>query len=417
MTDTMYSLCETLYPIHRHLMGEGVRQTLRILREHIPGLVLHEIPTGTECFDWAVPQEWKITTSRLKTPDKRILCDVSQNNLSVVQYSEPVCQSMRLAELQPHLYSDPKHPDAVPYVTSYYDRRWGFCLSQNERMSLTEGHYFVEIESSHFDGFMSYGEKVIPGRTKREVLLSTYICHPSLANDNVSGMVVAAWLAKWLMEQDNRYTYRLLFLPETIGSIYYLSQHMDHLRSQVVAGYVLTCLGDERGWSFLPSRAGNTLADRAALHVLRRMGKGFQHYSFNDRGSDERQYCAPGVDLPVASVMRSKYHAYPEYHTDADNLDMISQQGLEDSLAVYRNIIRTIELNGRLEATVMGEPMLSKHRLAFGLGGRKLGTDTLLNLLAYADGRNALDAADAINEPLWRLGSTIEMLKEVKLLK
>jgi aminopeptidase-like protein len=304
---------------------------------------------------------------------------------------------MSLAELQPYLYSLPEQPDAIPYVTSYYARRWGFCLTQRNREQLQEGRYRVVIDSTLEPGSLTYGEVLLRGSEEREILLSTYVCHPSLANNELSGPVVTTALARWLSSLPNRrYSYRIVFIPETIGSIVYISRHLMDLKRLTAAGYVITCIGDDRAYSYLRSRDGHTLADRAARLVMRHHAPDHVEYSFLDRGSDERQYCSPGVDLPVASIMRTRYQSYPEYHTSLDDLTLVTPSGLEGGFTAVQKVIHLLEGNRVYKATHPCEPQLGKRGLYPTLSTRGAGNTVraMTNLLAYADGtRDLIDIA------------------------
>ncbi len=412
----MYEFAERLWPIPRSITGSGIRETLALIKEHLPSLEIIEVPSGTQVFDWIVPQEWRIEEARIIGPDGETVLDFRENNLHVVGYSTAVDEIMDLSDLQEHLYSDPEMPEAVPYITSYYQERWGFCMSHRQRESLQEGEYHVIIRSELFDGHLTYGELIIPGKRVEEILLSTYICHPSLANNELSGPVVQTYLSKWLGTLSEReYTYRIVFIPETIGSITYLSRNLEEMKERVRAGFNVTCVGDDRAHSFLPSRRGDTLADRIAVHVLGHMHPDYVAYSYLNRGSDERQYCSPGVDLPVCSVMRSKYCEYPEYHTSLDNLDLISPAGLLGGYEVLRKCIECLEHNVYPSVTTPCEPQLGKRGLYPTLSTKDSAfrVSVMKDLLAWSDGEHSLlEIAEIIHKPMWELFDLVDTLVE-----
>lgn len=411
----IHNLAAQLWPITRSLTGDGVRETLTVLQTHLPKLELIEVPSGSAAFDWNIPREWRISDAWIMRPDGKKICKLSDNNLHLMGYSTPVNQTMSLDELQPHLYSLPEQPDAVPYVTSYYKERWGFCLSQNERDLLPDGQYTVFIDSELFDGSLTYAELIIPGETDKEVFLSTYICHPSMANNELSGPCVTTFLANWLYTLEKRYyTYRIVFIPETIGSITYLSKHKNRLKEKVVAGFNISCVGDDRNYSYLPSRNGNTISDRVARHVLQHVSADYKSYAWTDRGSDERQYCAPGVDLPIASIMRTKYGCYPEYHTSLDNLqNVVTPQGLEGGFNALRRSIESLEHNGYPLVQLFCEPQLGKRGLypTISSKGSASSTRLMMNLISYSDGQHSLlEIAEQCAVPVWDLYPIVENL-------
>ncbi|MFC1499726.1 DUF4910 domain-containing protein [Candidatus Zixiibacteriota bacterium] len=417
----MHQLCHELFPICRSITGDGFRQSLAILGRHLPALRTVEVPTGTACFDWEVPEEWNISDAWIMTPEGRKICDFRQSNLHVVGYSTPVDRTMSLDELQEHLYSLPDQPDAIPYVTSYYEERWGFCITENERDQLVPGTYSVFIDSELKQGSLTYGEVIIPGELESEIFLSSYLCHPSMANNELSGPVVTTFLAKWLAGLESRkHTFRIVLVPETIGSVAYLSRHYEEMKEKVVAGFHVTCVGDDRAYSFLPSRKGDALSDKAALHVLKHVQPDYVAYSYLDRGSDERQYCSPGIDLPVCSVMRSKYGCYPEYHTSLDDLNLVTPTGLAGGFDVLKKCIECLEFDEILHSTVLCEPQLGKRGLypTISTKSSASGVREMMNVLAYADGiLSTLEIAEVIGVPLWELQGTIESLKREGLLE
>lgn len=385
---------DRLWPIMRSITGDGVRKSLDIIEELVP-LTRHEIESGRNVFDWQIPQEWSYIGASIEGPDGKKILDVDNNNLHLVNYSEPFVGVLSKGELDKHLHSLPNQPDAIPYVTSYYKRQWGFCMTHRQRESLPEGNYKVSIDTNLFDGSLTIGEAFFPGRLEDEILFSTYICHPSMANNELSGPLVTAFLANYVSSMtDRKFSYRFLFLPETIGSIAYLSMYGDKLKEKLRAGFVITCVGDEAPFTFKKSRGGQSLAEQVGLFALEKSGHDFSVRDFfPNRGSDERQYCSPGFNLPVASVIRSVYAEYPEYHTSLDNKDFISFPAMSKSVDLCKQIISVLELNSKfLSLNQHCEPNLSRHGLypTVSKKGQADFVSALLWLINYSDGTHDL---------------------------
>jgi aminopeptidase-like protein len=389
----MYEWCKYLFPINRSLTGKGVRSTLRFIQQLIPDLRIVEVESGTKAFDWVVPNEWNINKAWIKNSKGECLVDFDDHNLHVMGYSIPINRQVTAEELNSHLFSLPESPDAIPYVTSYYTPNWGFCIRENDRKLFSEGAFDVQIDSVLAPGHMSIGELYIQGESTEEILLTTYVCHPSMANNELSGPAVLTKISQTLLGKErNRYSYRILFLVETIGSLYYLSKHLPDLKKNVVAGYVLTCIGDDRTYSYIPTRAGNTLSDRVARHVMKKFGASAIEYSWMQRGSDERQFNAPGVDIPIASIMRSKYEEYPEYHTSNDDLSVISPSGLSGGYEMVLRALTILESNYFYKIRVLGEPQLGRRGLYPNTSIKSHFTEVRnqMNVISFLDGKKDL---------------------------
>ena len=418
----MHALITRLYPICRSITGNGVRETLSILREQIP-LELHEVPTGTPVFDWTVPREWNIRDAWIKNSAGERLVDFRKLNLHVVSYSVPVRSRMNFDELREHLFTEPNHPNSVPYRTSYYKDSWGFCLSHNQLKHLRDDQdYEVCIESSLEDGHLTYGEYLHEGEEADEVLISCHICHPSLANDNLSGIAVAVQLARHIGNMPRRrYSYRFLFIPGTIGSITWLARNEEIVR-QIKHGFVLTCVGDAGPVTYKRSRRGEAEIDRAFVHVLRHSGEPHRVVDFSPYGYDERQYCSPGFDLPVGCMMRSQHGQFPEYHTSADNLEFVHPEALANSFEKCRAVIDVLEENRTyINQMPKCEPQLGKRGLYKGLGAgdeRRQQELALLWVLNLSDGaRTLLDIAERSELPFDAVVKAAETLCATDLLR
>jgi aminopeptidase-like protein len=415
-------ICKDLYKIPRSLTGRGVVKSLKYLQKYVP-LTIKKIPSGTNVFDWKVPPEWNIDSAYIIdcSTDKKIV-DFQDNNLHVVGYSESVNRELDYSELCTHLHFLKDQPSAVPYVTSYYSKTWGFCITYNQFKSLNKkSKYKVVINSEKNDsGFLHYGELVIKGTVKEEVFFSSYICHPQMVNNELSGPSVITDIASSMLTRNNHYTYRFVWIPETIGSITYLSLNLDYLKSNVIGGFNVTCVGDERSWGHIPSRYGNNISDKVAEHILKHNVKKFIKYSWLDRGSDERQYCAPGIDLPISSITRSKYGEYPEYHTSLDNFELVTNKGLCQSVQIYMKCIEVFESNLiKPKFNVFCEPQLGKRGLYPNTSTKDSPkkVKNMMNFISYCDGENTiLEISELCNIDFSESLSYFKILKKEKLL-
>jgi len=416
----MHEFISELYPICRSMTGNGVRQTLDLIRRKIP-LEIKEVPTGTRVFDWIVPQEWNINDAYVKNLKGERMIDFRNSNLHVVSYSVPVKKRMSLNDLKNHLFSIPEHPDWIPYRNFFFKKEWGFCLSHNQLLKLSEKTYDVCIDSSLQDGHLTYGECFLPGANSEEVLISTHICHPSLCNDNLSGIAVAVFLAEHLRPISRRYSYHFLFLPTTIGAITWLAINEVRL-SNIKHGLVLACLGDAGSSTYKKTRQGNAEIDRAAQHVLRWSGQKYKILDFYPYGYDERQYCSPGFNLPVGCLMRTPNGQFPEYHTSADNLEFIHPIALADSFEKCLKIFRLLERNIRyVNQNPKCEPQLGKRGL-YHPPNKKIESNleqrAILWVLSLADGdHELLDIAERAGMSFDEIDKAANKLMQAGLIK
>ena len=415
----MYDWATDLFPICRSITGKGVRDTLKYFKKIIPELSIKSVKTNEKFGDWEVPKEWNVKDAYIIDSSNNKILDFKTNNLHLWGYSEPVNKTLNLGELQKHLYSIEDSPDSIPYVTTYYNKNWGFSISHNQRKNLKSGKYKVVINSSLSDGELNYGEILLKGESKKEILISSYICHPSMANNELSGPCVLVSLVKnYLKKIDRNFTYRLILIPETIGSIIYINKHLEHLKKSVFCGLNLSCVGDNISYSYLMSRKGNTFSDKVANYLINQYYPGSNRFSYLSRGSDERNYCWPGVDLPIISLMRTKYGDYKEYHTSDDNLEFISPEGLQGGYEINHNFLKIVEINKTYLSNTIGEPFLTKHKLR----NKRMGNESLdlssvnvINFLAYSDGSDLIDICEKTGIDLLSFQKTIKILVEKKL--
>jgi aminopeptidase-like protein len=416
----MYALVTELYPICRSITGEGVRRTLTAIQRYIP-VTLHEVPTGTRVFDWTVPNEWNIRDAFVaRTTGERVI-DFKRCNLHVVNYSVPVRKRVTRGELLAHVHTLPEHPDWIPYRTSYYEPTWGFCVSHNDLFALTDAEYDVCVDASLEPGALTYGEAYLGGAIADEILLTCHVCHPSLANDNLSGIAVLTFLARHLATRVRRYSYRFLFVPATIGAITWLARNEERVRD-IKHGLVVAGVGNAAPLTYKRSRRGNAEIDRAVAHVLQQGPHGYHIADFFPYGYDERQFCSPGFDLPVGCLMRSPHGRYPEYHSSADNLEFVRSDALADALALCISVVELLEQNRTYRSlNPKGEPQLGRRGLYRSLGGqRDAGIDELavLWVLNLADGTHTLlDMAERSHMAFATIRAAAEALLAAKLLE
>lgn len=419
--EEIYKLAGELFPICRSITGNGVRETLGIIKKYLPDLNIIEVESGTKVLDWEIPDEWNIWEAYIENSKGEKIIDFKNNNLHVLGYAEPIDKYMSLRDLKKIVYTQPEQPDVIPYVTSYYKRRTGFCMSENQLKELKEDNYHVYIDSDFSKGKLTYAELIIPGETKKEILLSSYICHPSMANNECSGPSLLTYVAREIMKKSRKYTYRIIFVPETIGTITYLHYNLPILKKNVIAGYNLSCVGDDRIYSFIASKNEDTLSEHVLEKVLIDNEVNYKKYSFLQRGSDEKQYGMPGIDLPIISFTRSKYGEYPEYHTSADNMSIISAKGFEGSFHIIMECLEVIEADKIYAMDVLGMPQLGKRNLYPSLSRKGIYEGELmamLNLITYVDGKmDLLQVSERIHYPCIKLIPIANKLVKEKILR
>ena len=416
----MIKWIQELFPICRSITGEGIKKTLSYFEKINPELKRIKFKSGLKVFDWIVPPEWNIKDAFIIKDGKKII-DFKKNNLHVVGFSVPINKTIKKSDLLKKLYSEKTRINAIPYVTSYYKRNWGFCISEKQKKKLKDGLYKVFIDSKFKKGNLDCSHALIKGKSKKEIFFSSYVCHPSMANDELSGPALLNAIMLYIKKnhKNNYYSYRFFLGPETIGSICYLSKFKNILKKNVFCGFNLSCVGDERNYSHIQSRNGNTISDQSLSSAI------FHHknrklYSFLDRGSDERQYCSPGIDLPIATFCKTKFGDFPEYHTSDDNLKLVTQKGMQESLKVFINIIEAMELGCVPSSTKFCEPNLSKRSLYPTISKKSKYSSLKLrmNLLAYSDGKqNLFTIAEKIKSPLKKVIEEYKILLKENLLK
>ena len=395
-----YSLArQKLFPICRSITGSGIRKTLKIIKNEFPKLKIYNVPSGTKVFDWNIPPEWNIKDAYILDKNNKKIVNFKNNNLHLVGYSIPVNKFFPKKELFNHIHTLPKQPTAIPYITSYYKKYWGFCVSHKQKLQFKKKYknldkFKVVIKSNlNSKGNLNYGELILKGKSKQEILISTYVCHPSMANNELSGPIVSMCLINHFSKLKNlQKTIRFIFIPETIGSITYLSKNLSYLKANVFGGFNLSCIGDERQHSCIFSKYENSPSDRAIIESYNKLKIKFKRYSFLERGSDERQYNSPGIDLPITSIFRTKYGKYPEYHTSLDDFNLVTEKGIKAGLSVVKEAINILNEKIIPKNNILCEPQMSKRSLRSSLSTKDFKKSTLnyMNFLQYADGNNDL---------------------------
>ena len=425
-TDKFYELAKKkLYPICRSITGNGTEKTLSLIKKQFKNLRINKISSGSKVFDWKVPLQWDIQDAYVIDKNKKKIIDFKKNNLHIVSYSYPVNKIIKLKYLLKKIHTLPKQPNAIPYVTSYYKKYWGFCETHNKVEEIKKKYdrndnFKVVIKSRIFKGFLKYGELIIKGKSNQEILISTYICHPSMANNELSGPIVSMSLIKYFQKQKNLKTLRFIFIPETIGSIVYLKKNIKFLRKRIIGGYNLSCIGDERSHSCMLSKYGNTLSDTSLLEAYKIKKIKFKKYSFLERGSDERQYNSPGIDLPIASIFRTKYGKFKEYHTSLDDFKLVTKRGIRGGFAISKEAIKILQKKIIPISKYLCEPMLSKRKMypKFSIPGKKEINQSYLDFLQYADGSNDLfKISKHIKKKYSEVKTIYNLLKKKKLIR
>ena len=423
----IYNLGKKIFRINRSITGNGLRKTLFYIKTELKNLKIFEIKSGTKVYDWNVPPEWNVKKAYVEDKNKKKIIDIKNNNLHLVGYSTPRRLYLKKKDLLLRIHTLEKQPEAIPYITSYYKKYWGFCASYNLIKKIKKNYsdndkFFINIESSFKKkGNLTYGELLIPGRSKQEILISTYICHPQMANNELSGPMVSIALAKYFKNKVNEKSLRFIFIPETIGSITFLKKNINKIKKNIIGGYVLSCIGDERSYSFMPTKYGNSISDIAAKKAFKKLKIKYKQYSFLERGSDERQFNSPGIDLPVASILRSKYGEYPEYHTSLDSFNLVTKKGLNGGFKVAKEAIEIIMNDIVPVSRFLCEPKLQKKNLyeSLSTGSGTLDSSKIfLNFLQYADGKNNIvGISKYIKQSLANTYAIYSLLVKNKLLK